>query len=324
MLVDCQSHVFPIAYAEILTQNTGWIKTIRIGTDYRVSYGDFQSFTLTTSAYSLERKLTDMDKAGIDISVLSVNMPGPELLDSDLSIKGAQVCNDYIASLTELYPDRFAGLACLAWQDIPAALAELDRAIGKLDLKGVMLYSHIGCGPVDEPRYGPIYERIETLDVPIVLHPCVPKWGGEIQDNSMIPMVGLMCDQSFAMLRLMLSGVMERYPALKIIQPHCGGILPYLWGRIEHQAKVMGRGVDHISQSLSAFYDRVYLDTVSPSALTLRYAYDFQGADHLIFGSDHPWVEPSLLADMLRALEVPQVDKNKMLGGNAQDLFRLT
>jgi len=323
MRVDCQTHVFPTEYAEIVARNPAWPSAVRKADGYLVVYGDVQSFLLRPEMYDVGRKLQDMDAAGIDISVLSVNMPGPELLEPELGIEGARVCNDYVAALVQQHPDRFAALACLPWQDATAAQAELDRKIAGLGLRGVMLYSHVGRGPVDAPACEPIYRRIAELGVPVVLHPCVAPWAAELAAYSMVPMVGLMCDQSFAILRLILSGVLERHPTLKVVQPHAGGILPYLWGRIENQTEVMGRGRENITQPPSAYYRRVYLDTVTPSALALRYAYDAAGPERLLFGSDHPWVDISLFTGLIEGMSIPQEDKAMIFSGNARRLFRL-
>jgi predicted TIM-barrel fold metal-dependent hydrolase len=321
MRVDVQSHVFPRAYAEVLAQNPRPPRAIRQGDAYQVTYGPVQQFRLDLGAYAVARKLRDMDASDIDISVLSLNMPGPDLLVPALASQGARACNDALAEMVAGHPDRFVALACLPWQDVPAALAELERAAGELDLRGVVLYSHLADGAVDDPRYEPLYARIAELGLPLVLHPIVPPWASHIHDYSMIPMAGLMVDHSFAMLRLILSGIMERHPALIVVQPHCGGVLPYLWGRIEHQTGVMGRGVENISRPVKKYYDRVYLDLVSPSALAMRYAYDFQGPDRLLFGSDHPWVEIGMLLGLIEGLEIPEQDRAKILGGNAQRLF---
>ena len=324
MRIDCQTHVFPAEYAEVLVRNPHPPQAIVQGDEYLITYGEVQSFRLKSDAYSIERKLRDMDAAGIDVSVLSVNMPGPELLVPEVGIAGARACNDFLAEVTHKHRDRFVGLACLPWQDVPAALKEIDRAINELGLRGVMLYSHIGDGPVDGPAYDPIYARAEELGVPVVLHPCVPGWAEEIKDYSMITMVGLMVDHSFAMMRLILGGILERHPRLKVVQPHCGGILPYLWGRIRHQTEVMGRGMEHIPQPPGAYYhQQVYLDTVSPSPLALRYAYDFAGADRLLFGSDHPWVDISSLVQLVEGMDIPEEDRAKIFASNAQTLFQI-
>jgi predicted TIM-barrel fold metal-dependent hydrolase len=321
MRIDCQTHVFPAEYAELLLRNQGWVRAIREGHNYRVRYGDLQTFLLDMDSYQIEVKLRDMDAAGIDLSVVSVNMPGPELLDPDLGIEGARMCNDYVASLVQANPDRLAGLACLPWQDSAACLAEMERATKVLGLKGLMLYAHIGQEPVDAPQFEPLYARAAELGAPIVLHPCVAPWTAELAAHSMIPMVGLMCDQSFAMLRLLLGGTLERHPTLKILQPHAGGILPYLWGRIEHQTGVLKRGCECLTQPVAESYQRVFLDTVSPSPLALRLVYDFAGPSRLIFGSDHPWVSPSHITQVMDSLQLPPAELEQIMGGNAQRLF---
>jgi predicted TIM-barrel fold metal-dependent hydrolase len=123
------------------------------------------------------------------------------------------------------------------------------------------------------------------------------------------------------MLRLILGGVLERNLDLRIVQPHAGGILPYLWGRIENQTEVMGRGREHIAQPARAYYRRVYLDMVSPSPLALRYAYDFAGPEHLLFGSDHPWVNVSIFASLIEEMDIPEQHKDMIFGSNAKKLF---
>ncbi len=323
MRIDCQSHVFPPEYAEVLSRNPHPPKAIPQADGYVITYGDVQTFRLRQEVYEINRKIRDMDAAGIDVSVLSVNMPGPEMLVPELRLEGARVCNNFVAEAIRKYPDRFAGLACLPWQDAPAAIKEMDRAIDELGLRGIILYSHIGGMPVDSTAFEPVYDHAEKLGMPVVLHPTVPTWAEAIKDYSMIPMAGLMVDHSFAMLRLILSGILERHPRLQVVQPHAGGVLPYLWGRIRNQTEVMGRGVDNISQPPNVYYQRVYLDMVSPSPLALRFAYDFAGPDRLLFGSDHPWVDIKIFLELIEAMEIPREDKDKILGLNAERLFEI-
>ncbi len=323
MRIDCQSHVFPKEYAEILARNTFSPVAIRQDGGYVIKYGDIQSFDLKLDSYSIERKLRDMDSAKVDISVLSVNMPGPDMLAEELRLDGAKVCNNYVAEVVAKHRERFVGLACLPWQEVSSAIAEMERAKHDLGLKGIILYSHIGETQVDDPIYEPIYQRAEDLGLPIVLHPVVPTWAEAIKDYSMIPMAGLMVDHSFAMLRLILSGILERHPKLGFVQPHAGGVLPYLWGRIKNQTETMRRGIERISQSPDSYYKRVYLDMVSPSDLAMKFAYNFAGADRLLFGSDHPWVDIGIFVDMIECLDISQDDKDKIFGLNAQKLFCL-
>jgi predicted TIM-barrel fold metal-dependent hydrolase len=323
LIVDCQSHVFPQAYAEILKRNPKPPQARGGCGTYVVTYGDIQEFTLNLDRYDPERKIRDMDDAGVDVSVLSVNMPGPERLSPELAVAGARACNNYLAEVCARYPDRFVGLASLPLQDVPSAIHELDRAIDELDLRGIVLYSHIDGRPVDAPEFEPFYAHVETRGVPMVLHPTVPTWSGAIKDHSMIPMLGLMVDTSIAMLRLILGGVLERHPQLQVVHPHAGGVLPYLMGRIEEQTEVKGRGREHITKSPAEYYRHVYLDLVSPSQLAIRYAYDFAGPDHLLFGSDHPWVGIDTMLGFLGQLDVPEQDRAKILGLSASTLFKI-
>ena len=323
MKIDCQSHILPPAYAEALAGNRRPPFTRVDADSYTVSYPGMQTFRMDRELYSVATKLRAMDAAGIDVSVISVNMPGPELLEPEVGVAAARTCNEELAAACALHPQRLAGLACLPWQVPDAALAELERAAGELGLRGAMLYSHVGAGPVDGAAYLPIYARLEELGLPLVLHPCVPPWGAEIGDYSMITMVGLMVDHSFAALRLILSGVLERFPRLRVVQPHCGGVLPYLWGRIRHQTEVMGRGTERISRPATELYRRVYLDTASPWPPALRLVHEFAGADRMLFSSDHPWVEIRLLTDALDQLGLPPADLARIYAGNAQELFAI-
>ena len=315
--VDCQTHVIPDEYAEVLARNPEWPRTVIDGGRYVLTYGDAQTFVMEREAYSLERKLRDMDEAAVDVSALSVNMPGPENLAPDLAVPAARAANDALAETAARHPDRFVGLACLPWQSTAGALAELERAVVTLGHRGVMLYSHITGVQVDDPALDPLYARIAELEVPVVLHPSVPTWGGAIGRHSMIPMAGLMVHQSFATLQLILGGVLERHPRLKVVQPHCGGVLPYLWGRVVHQTDTMGRGRESIRQPVGAYYDRVYLDVVSPSPLALKLAYDFAGSGRLLFASDHPWVKIEVLSQLVEELDIPAEEKDLIFGGNA-------
>ena len=323
MRIDCHSHVFPEAYAEVLKRNPKSPQATGRDGVYTICYGDMQKFRLNLDDYSVERKLRDMDAAGIDITVLSVNMPGPERLVPELALEGARACNDSLAEIVGQHPDRFVAIASLPLQDVPAAIAELDRAIDELDLRGAMIFSHVDGKPVDAPEFEPFYRHAAMREIPLVFHPTVPTWGEIIKDYSMIPMVGLMVDTSFAMLRLILGGVLERHPGLKIVQPHAGGVLPYLMGRIEEQTEVKRRGRDHIMKPPSAYYENVYLDVASPSSLAIQYVYDFAGPAQMLFGSDHPWVSIDTLLNLVEGLEISEADKSMILGTNARDLFKI-
>jgi predicted TIM-barrel fold metal-dependent hydrolase len=187
VLIDCQNHVFPREYVELLGRNPHPPQGSETGGDgFAITYGDVQQFRVTHAMYDPALKLRDMDRCGIEVALLSVNMPGPCLLADDLAPTGARVINDYISDLTRRHPDRFAGLASLPWQLPDEAIREMDRA-AELNLRGVVLYSHVGGRPVDDPAFEPIYAHAEAKGLPIVLHPTVPSWRAAIKDHWIIP-----------------------------------------------------------------------------------------------------------------------------------------
>ena len=322
MRIDCQSHIFPSEYIEILEQNPHPPQVVRRGNESIVTYGEVQSFQLQDDAYNTERKLKDMDAAGVDMALLSTNIPPPCMLSPELGNKGAHAINNAIAELVAKYPHRFAGLACLPWQNPDEAITELDR-VKEMGFHGIMLYSHIGGEPVDAPEYEPVFVHAVTLQMPIVMHPTVPTWGDAIKDHWMIGMMGLQVDSSFALLRLILSGILERLPNLQIVMPHVGGILPYMSGRIDHQTEVLGRARENITKPPSAYLRRIYLDTVSPSLQALHFAYQFSGENHLLFGTDHPWVDMPRFVSLIENMDIPKKAKERVFGENAAALFDL-
>lgn len=322
MRIDCQSHVFPSEYIEILAQNPHPPQVFHQGNEAIVSYGDVQTFRLHDEAYKPKRKLKDMDAAGVDMALLSTNIPPPCMLIPELGVKGAQAINNAIAALVDMHPNRFAGLACLPWQNPDEAITEMDR-VERIGFRGIMLYSHIGGEPVDAPQFEPIFVHAETLQIPIVMHPTVPTWGDAINDHWMIGMMGLQVDCSFALLRLILSGILERHPDLQIVMPHVGGILPYMIGRIDHQTEVLGRANEQITQPPSTYLRRIYLDTVSPSLQALQYAYQFSGEHRLLFGTDHPWVDMPRFVSLIEEMEISDKARARIFGENAASLFNL-
>ncbi len=320
-IIDCQSHLFPREYAERLVNSTGQLSVNRIGTEYAVIYGGVPALRVNPDAYDLDTKIRDMDNHGIDVSVLSINIPGPELVPKEQGPAAARLVNEYVSGVVRSRPDRFVGLAVIPWQDPEAAQVELLRATEELELRGVMLYSHLAGKPVDSPEFEPIFATAADRQIPLVIHPTFPVWSKVIADYSMIPMFGMMVDTSIAMLRIILSGLLERYPNLRIVHPHGGGVLPYLMPRVVEQTEVKGRGRENITRSPDSYYSSVYLDLVTPSTQAMQYAVDFAGASHCVFGTDHPWVQIGSLLEYIAALKLTPAERDQIMSGNACELF---
>ena len=325
MKIDCQTHVLPEAYIDVFSRNPQPPRIIKEGSDFIVTLaGDRPVIRGKIENYGIERKIKAMDDVGIDMSILSPNIPGPCMMAPELALRGAQIVNDFIAEAIQTYPDRFAGVASLPWQNADEAIGEMDRARDELNFRAVMLFSNIGGRHVDDPEFEPIYAHAESKGLPIIIHPTFPAWGAEIKDYMMIPMLGFQIDSSFALLRIILSGLLERHPDLQILMPHAGGVLPYMIGRVDYQTRMPGRTPEHISKPPSEYLKRVYLDTCSPSVQALQYAFDFSGPERMVLGTDHPWVDPQLMITLVEDMNISEQEKMLIFSGNAGTLLGIS
>jgi len=319
--IDCQSHLF---CPEILTlmerRATGPLLYRKDGQRY-VQMGDWHRKVLPKHS-DVAAKLADMDANGIGITALSNNDPGPEWFGAE-GPDVARTMNDYIAGIVKQHPTRFIGLCVLPLQNMSASMTELNRCVNSLGMKGVLLYTNLPGRFPDEPEYRPVFARAVELDIPVLLHPAKPVTTEVVKGYEMISALGNMFDNTIALTRIIMSGLLDEFPELKLVCPHLGGTLPYIIGRLDHQTQVLKRGPKYLTRAPSEYLKQVWLDIVSPLPLAMRFGYDFMGADRLLFASDHPWVDPRLILDALNSLELPAADRDKILQANARRLFKI-
>jgi aminocarboxymuconate-semialdehyde decarboxylase len=256
------------------------------------------------------------------MTALSVNDPGPEFFGKD-SAAMAVLLNDFIADVAGSHPDRFFGLAVLPFDTPDSMLREFDRAVTKLKMKGILLYSNLNGHFPDEEPFRPLFAEAERRRIPILLHPAYPTTYNATKGYEMAAGLGLMFDTTIALSRIILAGLMEKHPDLKLVCPHVGGALPYLIGRVDHQTMTLKRGAENIRHAPSEYLRRVWFDTVNPIGLAIRYAWEFSGPDKLLYASDHPWVDPQLIIDQIEGQKLPAADLAKLYSKNARALFSL-
>jgi predicted TIM-barrel fold metal-dependent hydrolase len=267
-------------------------------------------------------KLADMDATGINLTALSINDPGPEWFGAD-GPAVARVMNDFIADIVRRYPTRFIGLCVLPWQDMKAARVELERCVRDLGMKGILLYTNLTGRFADEPEFRPLFGWAVEFDLPVLLHPAKPMTSELLKEYEMISAVGNMFDNTVALNRIIMAGILDQHPKLKLVCPHLGGTLPYIVGRLDHQVKVLKRGPTYLTRAPSDYLRQVWYDVVSPLPAAMKFACEFLGPDRLLFASDHPWVEPAMIHSALSSLQLPAADMANILGGNARRLFKL-
>jgi predicted TIM-barrel fold metal-dependent hydrolase len=319
-LVDCQSHLFFREALDAMRRRRDDPRVFdRDGTTF-LQMGDW--LRKVPPAYlDVDGKLAAMDAAGIGLTLLSTNDPGPEWFGDDGPAM-AQLLNDAVAAVVAKHPARFRGLCVLPLQSERAATAELDRCV-KLGFVGILLYTNLAGRWCDEPPFHWLYARAEELDLPVLLHPAKPMTTAHVKGYELTSTLGNMFENTIALARIIASGLLDRHPKLKLVCPHLGGTLPYIVGRMDHQLAVLKRGPQNLRRKPSEYLRDVWFDLVSPLPEAMRFALDFSGPDKLLFASDHPWVQPREILEPFLSLKLSPAAQAKILAGNARKLFTL-
>lgn len=281
-----------------------------------------------------EGRLAGMDAAGIDVQVISHNAPAAQHLPADEAVTRSQEANDLLATAVRAYPDRFAGFATLPTADPVAAADELERAVGDLGFVGAMIHSTLGTNGIflDDPGYEPLLARAERLDVPLYLHPSRPPAAlADILFQGLPPrLAGLLASSAWGWhaeaglhtLRLVVAGVFDRHPGLRLIIGHCGEMLPFMMDRIDQVLTPQRTG---LAGSVSEYLLRhVWVTTSGMFSLPpLLCTLAVFGTDRVLFSVDHPFAPNALGRAVLDALPLSPADKAKVAGANAAHLLGL-
>jgi predicted TIM-barrel fold metal-dependent hydrolase len=320
-LIDCQSHLFcDELLAAMERRSSDPVAFVKDGVRM-VKMGDWLR-KVPPLYLDVDAKLAAMDAAGVERAALSINDPGPEWFGDD-GPAVARMANDFVAGVVARHPRRFFGLGVLPLQDMQTSLVELDRCVGELGMKGLLLYTNLAGRFPDEPEFRPLFARAEKLGLPLLLHPAKPVTIEQVKAYEMTSALGNMFDNTIALTRIIMSGILDEFPELKLVCPHLGGALPFLIGRLDHQTQVLKRGPKNLRHAPGEYLRRVWLDIVSPLPPAMKFVYDFLGPDRLLYASDHPWVEPKLIRDAFDAVDMPADDREKIASLNAKKLFQL-
>ena len=275
-----------------------------------------------------EIRLAEMDAAGIDMQVISHMQPGTQIFDAETAITLARKANDVLYAATRAHPTRFAGFAELPTVDPKAAADELERTVAQCNFKGALINGLTAGAFLDGKKFWCIFERAQALDVPIYLHPSVPLpavMDAYYKDYAKdFPMVvraawGYTVETATQAIRLVLGGVFDAYPRLKIILGHLGETLPFLVWRVDHALARPG------AKTLSfreAFCGHFYITTSGNfSNPALLCCVMEMGIDRILFAVDWPFVANKPAVQWMETVPLRDEDKAKILSGNAKRLF---
>jgi len=279
-------------------------------------------------------RLADMDARGIDRQVIALTAPGTQILAKDKAVALSVIANDRLGEACAKHPDRFTGMAACAPQDPAHAAREIERAVTKLGMRAVIINSHTQGEYLDNPKFAPILEAAEALDVPIYIHPNTPP-------RAMIaPMLeagldgaifGFGVETGMHALRLITSGTLDRFPKLQVIIGHMGEALPYWLYRLDfmHQAGV-GAGRYEFMKPLKKEKVSNYLREnfhITNSGMAwepaIKFAQQVIGLDRVLYAMDYPYQCPAEEVATLDAMDMSPREKKMFFQTNAEKLFRL-
>jgi aminocarboxymuconate-semialdehyde decarboxylase len=344
MKIDLHTHILPREWPD-LDAKYGYGGFVRLdhcdACSARMMIGDRFFREIKSNTWDPHPRLEDMDRTGVSMQVLSTvpvmfsywARPADTL---DLS----RLLNDHIAGVVRAHPQRFAGLGTIPLQDPDLAAGELERCVRDLGLRGVQIGSHVDanehchgadCRNLDHPSLDVIWRTAEELDAAIFIHP----WdmlGKRRMPKYWLPwLVGMPAETCLAICCLMLSGVFDRFPRLRVAFAHGGGAFPFTIGRIEHAFRVRPDlvAVDNKNNPRSYLANggkpaRFYVDSLVHDAEALRLLINLFGAPRIALGSDYPFplgeAQPGALID---SMDLAANDKTQLLSGTAREFLGL-
>lgn len=275
-------------------------------------------------------RLRDMDANAVDIQLLSLTAPGVQMFDADTATELATLANDRLAEVIKRHPGRFAGLASFAPQSPKRAAKEMERAIKALKLNGFMINSHTNSEYLDDPKFWPILEAAEALDACLYIHPRAASDGLAApfrQYGLDSAQWGYGMETSTHAVRMIVSGLFDRFPKLKICLGHMGEAVHFWAWRLDYMNKnAQNRGsAPKMRLTPSEYFKRNFVITTSgvESHLALDFSIKALGADNVLWAIDYPYQPSAPAVAFMDSAPISDADKQKIYHGNAERVFHI-
>ena len=317
MVIDFEHHYIPAELGRRMGMDPNRKDAVRTG-----------DASIHSQLFDLPAQIADMDRAGIDVAVQSC------ILGWDTTLENCRLLNDCTARVQKDFPARFVGLAHVPPLDGEAALAELERAINELALKGVTISSQVNGLSLDAKEFQPFFARAAKLGATVFVHPALGPKGYDLMKDYMLPVILTReFDLGVAVTRLIAGGVVERFPDLKFVFAHFGGGMAGYKERISRSSYRF-----KLPQSFDDYFNQLYFDMAGfeGSPIALRCALEVIKPERLVFATDYPQNFNSRdpkegknidgvreYVEVIRGLPLDAKLKDEMLGGNAARLLNL-
>ncbi len=325
MNIDFHCHLYPEEYLKRLEASKGDVRIEKNdkGEKIILSMGA-KAGPVTEDFFDIEVRLDKIKENNIDMQILTTPHPGIDRFSPAESAEMSRIINDGLAKVVKKYPSNFQALAMLPLIDTQAALKELDRAIFDLGLKGICMLTNVAGQTSDSDFLLPVYERAQTLGVPVFIHPTTPVGAQVMKEWRLAIILGFEFDVMLSATRLAYSGILERFPELNFVIAHLGAGIPFLAGRIDRGYHDPTCGVK-TKKPTSAYLKELYTDAVCFYKPALMMAYEFFGADRMVLGSDFPLPIGDLQAAVpsIEGMDISTQEKEKILGKNVERLLGL-
>jgi aminocarboxymuconate-semialdehyde decarboxylase len=275
---------------------------------------------------SIDRRLGDLDRMGIDIQVVA---PAPGqcyyTIDSKIAESAHRLANDGVAEYCARKPDRFVGLGVVTLQEPGLAVRELDYVMGTLNLRGVEILTNVDGQELSDEKFRPFFARAEELGAFIMMHPNGFTHGERLTHYYFNNVLGNPLDTTLALHNLIFSGTLARFPELKLMAVHGGGYLPSYSGRIDHAWGARRDSHADLPLPPTTYLRQVYLDTVVFSYHQLAYLIDVFGPDRIVMGTDYPFdmAEYNPIGHVAGIEGMDEITLAQIAGGNAARVLGL-
>ncbi|SEI04971.1 aminocarboxymuconate-semialdehyde decarboxylase [Halobacillus karajensis] len=326
--IDFHTHIISEEYLDLREKygDNRWPvleKTCDCGANIIIKGKKFRE--ITNQTWDAEQRIKDMDKEGIDLQVLSpIPVTFSYWSEPEQGLEMAKFQNDFIASITKEYPKRFIGLATVPLQEVDLAIKEMDRAVHELGLKGIQIGSNVNGKNLDDDSLERFFQAAHEWGVPLFVHPWETLGRERMPRHNFMYMVGMPSETALAAGSIIMSGLLDKYPNLKICFAHGGGSLPYLLPRMDKGWNVWPQ-IRKTKNPPSHYAKLLYFDSLVYDESNLQFMVDRFGVDQIIAGSDYPFLlreAPSgRVVDRLSSLN--NTEREKIHGLNALHFLNL-